>query len=538
MTCNFGGGNTISSSVATIVSALPSTIKQLLVPPGVAAQGTLPSLAAFTALTSISLPGLGLTGTIPFTSMTRLINLTYIDLSNNALNGTIGDIWTSVTSVTFLSLAYNNLNGTLPLSLGNLMASIQVNGNAGLTGPVPYDVLTNCVDVVFFFGANSGYACEFTNTALTLPPAFQARAAFAALNASLNTANGTTMPTGATAISTLTANVLALNASNAALGATIAALNATLSMILSGWCPPLVNATSAGRHLLTTQTPVVPPTACAPASPSPPAQAQSVAVTVSMTLSGINLATFSLASVTAALAAAAGVSAAAVSVVVTDYPLSTTIYFTGVAMTTLTPVQVTGITAAISASLPIGAIPTLGTVASGGRRLLDLGFPVVVTGIGNSSLAVAQAQSALTSPTTLGAVARAAGVPPSAVTATTVTVSAALSVSVQSASTGTTTAALTNVSAVSAQLAASGVTITSLSFATTAVYANPSSVTVAASTNRRDLLALLVLIVVVAAPVFSLWQHRKARILAAQAKSSAAAAASAGQDSEPGSFWI
>ena len=309
----------------------------------------------------------------------------------------------------------------------------------------------------------------------------------------------------------LAALVTSQSATNAALQAAsslIANLTSQVNTLKSGFCPPA----AAGRHLLSTLTPIVPPAECVKAAPAA-VTAPTDIVTTTLSLSGINLASFSTASVAIALAATAGINVADVDVVVTDYPVSTTVSFTGVALTSLTAAQVTSITNAIDAKLPATAmVPALGTVTPAGRRLLDLSFPVTVTSVGASTSAATQTQAAVTSAATLAAAALAAGLQSSAATATPATVSAVMTITVRAASASSATAIAgvlspSNTAVISAQLAAYGVTNTGVTI-TQPVLSKPAAAQASSASidgqDKKDLLALLVLLVIpVAAAAFN-----------------------------------
>ena len=302
-----------------------------------------------------------------------------------------------------------------------------------------------------------------------------------------------------------TANAAALAAANAANTAALATANATISALATqvntlktGFCPPA----AAGRHLLSDLTPIVPPAECVKAAPAAVTNPTNV-VTTTLSLSGVDLASFSTASVAAALAATAGINVADVDVVVTDFPVSTTVSFTGVALTSLTAAQVTGITNAIDANLPAAAmVPALGTVTPTGRRLLDLSFPVTVTAVGASTTQAAATQTAVTSAATLAAAALAAGLQSSAASATPATVSAAMTITVRAASAASAasiTAALSpsNTAAITTQLAAAGVANTGVAITAPVVAAAaPSTSSAEIGQDKKDLLALLVLLVI------------------------------------------
>ena len=306
-----------------------------------------------------------------------------------------------------------------------------------------------------------------------------------------------------------TAQTTAMTTADAALQALITALTAEVATLKTGFCPP----TNAGRHLLADRlTPIVPPVGCVTAG-TPPTTPAAVTnpvsvVTTTLSLSGINPATFNPASVAAALAATAGVNAADVDVVVTDYPVSTTVSFGGVSLTSLTAAATTAITAAIDANLPAAAmVPTLGAVTAAGRRLrrlLDLSFPVSITGVGASTTLAAQTATAVTSPATLAAIATAAGVPSTAVAATPASVSAVMTITVRAASAASAASIATalspsNTAALTTALASAGVTNTGVAITTPVAAAAPAAASGSSSSSgqdKKDLLALLVLLII------------------------------------------
>ena len=299
----------------------------------------------------------------------------------------------------------------------------------------------------------------------------------------------------------LQALITALTTTVTSLSTTVTNLTTQVTTLKSGFCPPA----ATGRHLLADLTPIVPPAECVKTPPAAVTNPTDI-VTTTLTLSGIDLASFSTSNVAAALAATAGINVADVDVVVTDYPVSTIVSFAGVALTSLTASQISGITAAMDANLPATATPVLGAVTPAGRRLLDLSFPVTVTGVGASITLAAETQTKVTSPTTLGAAATSAGVPSSAVTATPATVSVAMTITVRAASAASAAAIATalspaNVAAITTQLAAAGVTNTGVTIVAP-VLSKPAPVASSASSasisgqEKNDLLALLVLLII------------------------------------------
>ena len=295
-------------------------------------------------------------------------------------------------------------------------------------------------------------------------------------------------------IATLSAAFATVTAANAAANVTITALADQVTILKSGFCPPA----TAGRHLMSL-TAIVPPADCVKVVPPPVTNPTNI-VTTTKQINSIDMATFSTASIAAQLAATNGINVADVDIVVTDYPVSTTVSFTSVALTSLTAAQVASITAAIDANLPAAAMtPALGAVTPAGRRLLDLSFPVTITNVGASTTAAAAAQTAANSAVTLGAAAAAAGVPSTAVTATPATVSAIVVITMRAASAASAANMANSLSDsnFAATLAAANVqnsgvtTLVAPTVATAPVASSGSS-----GQDSQDLLALLVLLVI------------------------------------------
>ena len=86
------------------------------------------------AVTWIDITGNALTGTIP-SELGQLTSLTNMDLSYNSLTGTIPSELDQLTALTYMNLYSNSLNGTIPSELGQLTAltSMILNNNS-LTG--------------------------------------------------------------------------------------------------------------------------------------------------------------------------------------------------------------------------------------------------------------------------------------------------------------------------------------------------------------------------------------------------------------------
>ena len=148
--CSFGGGNNNITLNLSVLTALPTTTQSVSIsgtPWGVASvTGPLPSLAAFTALTSLAIDSQGgsLTGTIPdmFSGMVNLIGL---DLHGNALSGTLPPSSYVLCSESGIGCNFggNSLSGSAAAYVATLPSnttSVSVSGFWGAsvaTGPVP-----------------------------------------------------------------------------------------------------------------------------------------------------------------------------------------------------------------------------------------------------------------------------------------------------------------------------------------------------------------------------------------------------------------
>ncbi|XP_020526423.1 protein STRUBBELIG-RECEPTOR FAMILY 8 [Amborella trichopoda] len=86
------------------------------------------------AVTSIDIHGLGLTGTLGY-QLSNLASLKALDVSNNSIHDAIPSQLPS--NITYLNLAYNNFNQSLPYSISELssLASLNVSHNS-LSGPI------------------------------------------------------------------------------------------------------------------------------------------------------------------------------------------------------------------------------------------------------------------------------------------------------------------------------------------------------------------------------------------------------------------
>ncbi|KAH7546179.1 hypothetical protein FEM48_Zijuj01G0173100 [Ziziphus jujuba var. spinosa] len=84
--------------------------------------------------------GLGLSGTIPDTTIGKLTKLQILDLSNNRITGLPSDLW-SLSSLKILNLSLNQISGSLPNNIGNfgLLQSIDLSSN-NLSGEIPESI--------------------------------------------------------------------------------------------------------------------------------------------------------------------------------------------------------------------------------------------------------------------------------------------------------------------------------------------------------------------------------------------------------------
>ncbi len=154
---------------------------------------------------------------------------------------------------------------------------------------------------------------------------------------------------------------------------------------------------------------VAPPPPPPPPDPPPSPPPLPPAPTLSLVLTGVDLASFSSASLAAALASAHGAATpASITVRIADLPVSTTLSLAGNVGSGLPSIAVSQLAAALAAALGISPAQVLVSGAAGNarrrRRLLDTSVPVVVSGLGEQASAATAAVAGLQSATTLQSV--------------------------------------------------------------------------------------------------------------------------------------
>ncbi|KAG0591398.1 hypothetical protein M758_1G169300 [Ceratodon purpureus] len=95
-------------------------------------------LGAQQRIKSLALGGLGLNGSIPYSTLGALTSLTYLDLSYNLLTGEVPwDVWSSLPNLVHLGLSNNKLTGSLPKWV-NMNQLLELNLSENLfSGPIP-----------------------------------------------------------------------------------------------------------------------------------------------------------------------------------------------------------------------------------------------------------------------------------------------------------------------------------------------------------------------------------------------------------------
>jgi hypothetical protein len=185
---------------------------------GVSVSGTLPSLSAYTALTSLTINNTALSGTIP-AWIGALTNLKMLTIMSAALSGTIPDIFGNLMSLTYLNLNNNQLNGTLPASITNLQSLQCLDvGNNNLNGSL------TAAQVSFF---NQMYANSWlVPTGLCYPTVVLNLGS----NAVTQPATSAPPSPGAASTSALQTQIVALNSTVAVLNSLVAALQVNLTV--------------------------------------------------------------------------------------------------------------------------------------------------------------------------------------------------------------------------------------------------------------------------------------------------------------------
>ncbi|KAG4956287.1 hypothetical protein JHK85_042667 [Glycine max] len=137
-------------------------------------------------LTSLNFARNNLSGNLPY-SISAMVSLNYLNLSNNALSMTVGDIFASLQDLGTLDLSFNNFSGDLPpsfVALANLSSLFlqknQLTGSLGVLVGLPLDTLNVANNNFsgwiphelssirnFIYDGNS-----FENSPAPLPPAF------------------------------------------------------------------------------------------------------------------------------------------------------------------------------------------------------------------------------------------------------------------------------------------------------------------------------------------------------------------------------
>ncbi|KAJ1376983.1 Protein kinase domain [Sesbania bispinosa] len=89
-----------------------------------------------THVVSVRLPGVGLVGTIPANTLSKLDSLKTISLRSNLLSGSLPPDITSLPSLQYLYLQHNNLSGDIPTSLSAQLNALVLSYNS-FTGSIP-----------------------------------------------------------------------------------------------------------------------------------------------------------------------------------------------------------------------------------------------------------------------------------------------------------------------------------------------------------------------------------------------------------------
>ncbi|DBB12932.1 TPA: hypothetical protein ACH3X3_005684 [Trebouxia sp. C0006] len=135
--CNWAGIACQNGQVVAL--AVPCTVQSNGATGACALQGApLDSLAQVTSLKLLDLSGNALQGTLPAAIGTALQSLSVLLLGSNSLTGTLPTAWYSLTSLNVADLGDNNLYGFLPSSWSawSNMRGLRLTSN-GLTGSLP-----------------------------------------------------------------------------------------------------------------------------------------------------------------------------------------------------------------------------------------------------------------------------------------------------------------------------------------------------------------------------------------------------------------
>ncbi|KAL0029963.1 hypothetical protein WJX77_010085 [Trebouxia sp. C0004] len=135
--CNWAGIACQNGQVVAL--AVSCTVQSNGATGACALQGApLDSLAQVTSLKLLDLSGNALQGTLPAAFGTALQSLSVLLLGSNSLTGTLPAAWSSLTSLTVADLGDNNLNGFLPSSWSawSNMRGLRLTSNS-LTGSLP-----------------------------------------------------------------------------------------------------------------------------------------------------------------------------------------------------------------------------------------------------------------------------------------------------------------------------------------------------------------------------------------------------------------
>ncbi|XP_057442116.1 probable inactive receptor kinase At5g58300 [Lotus japonicus] len=89
-----------------------------------------------TRVVSVRLPGIGLVGTIPANTLSKLDSVKTISLRSNLLSGSLPPGITSLPSLQYLYLQHNNLSGDIPTSLSTQLNALVLSYNS-FTGGIP-----------------------------------------------------------------------------------------------------------------------------------------------------------------------------------------------------------------------------------------------------------------------------------------------------------------------------------------------------------------------------------------------------------------